>query len=259
MITHSDIARRRRNHERILSAIQDSGEWWTADEIVKISGVARTSVYRAIKRLLHDGNIEVAREMTGGKQENAQLFRATSLDNVTDPSGFTSDKAMSEAIRHRMRERMSAWASNQQPGWSAYEASDYAGVPKGYVDTFLKIQSAIGDYVIVGSRVSKSRHMETLYAYQPKTKPRPDNIFKALIVYGHDEDFQDREPAESTSAAPGSPEKVEVMRRRVERGEALTHPCDNRQILTPSCGDPSEVEAVRTKLDGRVIRKKVRG
>lgn len=33
-------------------------------------------------------------------------------------------------------------------------------------------------------------------------------------------------PAEATDAIPGTPEKVEVLRRRVERGEGLWHPGD---------------------------------
>lgn len=33
-------------------------------------------------------------------------------------------------------------------------------------------------------------------------------------------------PAEATDAAPGTPEKVEVLRRRVERGEGLWHEGD---------------------------------
>jgi len=35
----------------------------------------------------------------------------------------------------------------------------------------------------------------------------------------------------ATRARPGSPEKIEVMRRRWERGEALHHPDDERMAL----------------------------
>jgi hypothetical protein len=54
------------------------------------------------------------------------------------------------------------------------------------------------------------------------------NVFEAILKYGHDEDFA---PAESnefepTDAPAGSPEKIEVLRRRVELGLPLWHAYD---------------------------------
>ena len=40
-------------------------------------------------------------------------------------------------------------------------------------------------------------------------------------------------PSEPTQAKPGSPEKIEVMRQRVERGESPFHPDDETRPLEP--------------------------
>ena len=52
------------------------------------------------------------------------------------------------------------------------------------------------------------------------------NIFQAIMTAGHDEDYEPRGFGKPTLAAPGSLEKVEVMRRRVEMGQHLFHPKD---------------------------------
>lgn len=54
------------------------------------------------------------------------------------------------------------------------------------------------------------------------------NVFDAILKYGHDEDFvpeagSDFEP---TDAPAGSPEKIEILRRRVELGLPLWHEND---------------------------------
>jgi hypothetical protein len=51
------------------------------------------------------------------------------------------------------------------------------------------------------------------------------NVFDAILKYGHDEDFapdagDDFEP---TDAPAGSPEKIEILRSRVEQGLPLWH------------------------------------
>ena len=51
------------------------------------------------------------------------------------------------------------------------------------------------------------------------------NVFDAILKYGHDEDFapaanSDFEP---TDAPAGSPEKIEILRRRIESGQPLWH------------------------------------
>ncbi|MCA9175187.1 MAG: hypothetical protein KDB14_11950 [Planctomycetales bacterium] len=56
-------------------------------------------------------------------------------------------------------------------------------------------------------------------------KKRIDNVFEAILKYGHDEDFAPTasDEFEATDAPAGSPDKIEVLRRRVELGEPLWH------------------------------------
>lgn len=51
------------------------------------------------------------------------------------------------------------------------------------------------------------------------------NVFEAIIKYGHDEDFAPASSSEfeATDAPAGSPEKIEILRRRVEQGQPLWH------------------------------------
>lgn len=54
------------------------------------------------------------------------------------------------------------------------------------------------------------------------------NVFEAILRYGHDEDFVPNEDHhfQPTDAPAGSPEKIEVLRRRVELGQPLWHTTD---------------------------------
>lgn len=54
------------------------------------------------------------------------------------------------------------------------------------------------------------------------------NVFEAILRYGHDEDFVPHEDNHfiPTDAPAGSPEKIEVLRRRVELGQPLWHNTD---------------------------------
>lgn len=54
------------------------------------------------------------------------------------------------------------------------------------------------------------------------------NVFDAILKYGHDEDFAPEASAtfEPTDAPAGSPEKIEILRRRVEMGLPLWHEQD---------------------------------
>ncbi|MGE0757003.1 MAG: hypothetical protein AB7F89_09925 [Pirellulaceae bacterium] len=55
------------------------------------------------------------------------------------------------------------------------------------------------------------------------------NVFEAIIKYGHDEDFDPADSAgefEPTDAPAGSPEKIEILRKRVELGLPLWHAKD---------------------------------
>jgi hypothetical protein len=64
------------------------------------------------------------------------------------------------------------------------------------------------------------------------------NVFEALAKYGHDIDF-DGKPNElwfPTMYGPGSPEKIEVMRQRVELGVPIWHPNDEPICSTLGIG-----------------------
>jgi len=55
------------------------------------------------------------------------------------------------------------------------------------------------------------------------------NVFDAILKYGHDEDFNPEDETsvfEPTDAPAGSPEKIEILRRRVELGLPLWHSND---------------------------------
>lgn len=66
-------------------------------------------------------------------------------------------------------------------------------------------------------------------------------VFEALLKYGHDEDFSPKpsEAYQPTSFSPGSNDKIEVLRRRVELGLPLWHPQDNLLCSVVVGGRPS--------------------
>lgn len=58
---------------------------------------------------------------------------------------------------------------------------------------------------------------------------RCKNVFEAILKYGHDEDWlpdNDQPNFEPTDAPAGSPEKIEILRRRIELGLPLWHDSD---------------------------------
>ena len=59
----------------------------------------------------------------------------------------------------------------------------------------------------------------------------PRTVHSDLLTLGYDDDFEPVPALERTSARPGSPEKIEVMRARVERGESLWHRDDDERVL----------------------------
>ncbi len=66
---------------------------------------------------------------------------------------------------------------------------------------------------------------KTMKDKELKTVSSIKNVFEAILKYGHDEDF---DPAETSAFSPtdapaGSPEKIEVLRKRVELGQPLWH------------------------------------
>jgi len=54
------------------------------------------------------------------------------------------------------------------------------------------------------------------------------NVFDAILKYGHDEDFypEVRNEFSPTDAPAGSPEKIEILRNRIELGLPLWHDAD---------------------------------
>ncbi len=52
-----------------------------------------------------------------------------------------------------------------------------------------------------------------------------NNVFDAILKYGHDEDFDpvESDDFEPTNAPAGSPQKIETLRSRVENGLPLWH------------------------------------
>jgi len=52
------------------------------------------------------------------------------------------------------------------------------------------------------------------------------NLFEHILHCGDDRDFSPRPAAEPTTARPGTPEKIEVMAARLQRGEEIFHPDD---------------------------------
>ena len=57
---------------------------------------------------------------------------------------------------------------------------------------------------------------------------RCKNVFEAILKYGHDEDWMPDAPSdfEATDAPAGSPEKIEILRKRIESGMPLWHDAD---------------------------------
>ena len=55
-----------------------------------------------------------------------------------------------------------------------------------------------------------------------------NNVFEAILKYGHDEDFAPRagEEFDGTQCPAGSRDKLDVMAERVRLGQPLWHPED---------------------------------
>ena len=63
-----------------------------------------------------------------------------------------------------------------------------------------------------------------------KKKKAINNVFEAIVKYGHDEDFVPNagDDFEATGAPAGSDDKIEVLRRRVALGMPLWHGEDRK-------------------------------
>lgn len=76
-------------------------------------------------------------------------------------------------------------------------------------------------------------------------------VFEAIEKFGHDEDFMPclNQLCEPTPFPAGSDEKIEEMRRRVERGQPLWHPEDCREVcVSPSSFRRGAVQGNRREL-----------
>jgi hypothetical protein len=58
------------------------------------------------------------------------------------------------------------------------------------------------------------------------------SVFGALIRHGHDLDFEPQNEALPTGARIGSIEQIEVLRLRVQNGQPLFHPGDEKRMAT---------------------------
>ena len=58
---------------------------------------------------------------------------------------------------------------------------------------------------------------------------RHKNVFEEIKNKSHDEDWIGLPPKMATAAKPGTAEKIEVMTARLEAGEELHHPNDERR------------------------------
>jgi hypothetical protein len=60
-----------------------------------------------------------------------------------------------------------------------------------------------------------------------------NNVFEAILEYGHDEDFVPNAGADfiPTDAIPGSMEKIEALRQRIVNGMPLWHGKDRNDFI----------------------------
>lgn len=67
-----------------------------------------------------------------------------------------------------------------------------------------------------------------LYVYSEVSVKAMRNVFEAIVEFGHDEDFAPHETEDfvPTEAPAGSPDKLEVLARRIREGLPLWHPDD---------------------------------
>ena len=75
-----------------------------------------------------------------------------------------------------------------------------------------------------------------------------DSIFEALKKYGHDEDYEPKPDSLffPTMFSPGSDEKIEVLRQRVELGLPLWHEDDEKVCNVTGIGSDKQKPQVAT-------------
>ena len=154
-------------------------------------------------------NISSSHAASATGQENTQV-----LSRLTTPPNATPQSIKAAEIYHRLL---------------SYEAC-YSHLPSPKVDD--PASKAEQDGVPnSGPGVEEPK--------DPSGKPKkPKNVFEAINMYGHDEDFdpEANEPTEPeleheffflpTDAPAGSEEKIAILRMRVELGQPLHHRYD---------------------------------
>ncbi len=78
-------------------------------------------------------------------------------------------------------------------------------------------------------RFARSRRVSVLEVVF-ESMGKVNNVFEAILKYGHDEDFvpEESDNFEETDAPAGSDAKIEVLRRRIELGLPLWHKEDRK-------------------------------
>lgn len=144
---------------------------------------------------------------------------------------ISNKKQIQRLERNEIRGKLLyGWAVRQLADWTVAKAAEATGLPSAWIEMYLRSSAAFGWFDAVGRVETDSRWVVNTYIAYSQEQFRCVNLFQCLAKYGHDEDFEARLPDRSTKYPPGSPEKIEVMRMRIERGEALDHPDDNRRI-----------------------------
>ncbi len=138
------------------------------------------------------------------------------------------------SLRPNKTEQKIIEALPKLPLWfTSTQVSETAIIPLSTTKTTLRLMVERG-FIERGERVYISRNASSFLYSAPRLMPeikepkKPRNLFEAIIQYGHDEDWTPKGDHRfvGTGAAPGSEEKIEVLRRRVELGFPLWHKDD---------------------------------
>jgi len=262
MITQASQNKRKASKVAIVESIKVLREWWTADELIQMSGVNANTVYRQLRELLKTKVIIKAKDMVGGTRNKAKLFKLVSTDQLGHYISQPMTNVLTNEQKQEYRTSLRRWAEKQTEPWTVATAANECGLLIGFLEAYVRAEAMDGLYSQVGeSRDRTTRTYKKLYIFDSEKRPAVENVFRAIIRVGHDEDFEHVTPRLSTHHLPGTPEKVEVMKKRIEMGESPCHPndavhakacaeTDGQIALGMSCRDD-----VRTYEGGRVMRK----
>ena len=96
---------------------------------------------------------------------------------------------------------------------------------EGYLERENRTKKHAGKNYVYRATGAKPVKIE---APNPSIRPYGENLYQAIIRIGHDEDFEPLPAELPTGALPGSDEKIAIMRRRIELGQAIHHDLDAR-------------------------------